>query len=45
MAHQDPGSYAVHFWGEINPHRDPNAEYNDLVQKGFPVSSKILLLI
>lgn len=36
VAHQHPESYAVHFWGEINPHRDPNVEYDDLVQKGFP---------
>ena len=37
VAHQDPGSYEVHFWGEINLRRNPDLEFNTLRQQGFPL--------
>ena len=37
VAHKDPGSYEVHFWGEINLNRSPDLEFNRLRQQGFPL--------
>ena len=37
VAHQDPCSYEVHYWGEINLHRNPDLEFNTLRQQGFPL--------
>ena len=38
VAHDDPGSYEVHFWGEIDLNRDPNTEFSALRQRGFPLT-------
>jgi hypothetical protein len=37
VAHADPETYAVHFWGDINLNRNPNVEFNVLRSRGFPV--------
>ena len=37
VAHQDPSSYGVHFWGEINLNRNPNIEFSMLRERGFPL--------
>ena len=37
VAHQDPSSYAIHFWGEINLSRNPNVEFAILREQGFPL--------
>ena len=37
VAHQDPSSYKVHFWGEINLNRSPDIEFNMLRERGFPL--------
>ena len=37
VAHQDPGSYEIHFWGEINLNRSPDVEFSTLRNRGFPV--------
>ena len=37
VAHQDPRSYEVHFWGEINLNRRPDVEFNTLRERGFPL--------
>ena len=36
-AHEHGSSYTVHFWGGINLHRDPATEYQDLVERGYPL--------
>ena len=37
VAHQDPRSYEVHFWGEINLNRSPDVEFSTLRDRGFPL--------
>lgn len=37
VAHQDPNSYEVHFWGEINLSRSPAVEFKTLRERGFPL--------
>ena len=37
VAHQDPSSYAIHFWGKINLSRNPNLEFTILREQGFPL--------
>lgn len=37
VAHQDPSSYEVHFWGEINLNRSPDVEFDLLRERGFPL--------
>ena len=37
VAHFDPSSYEVHFWGEINLNRRPNFEFSMLRKRGFPL--------
>ena len=37
VAHHDPSSYAVHFWGDIDLNRSPDAEFNMLRERGFPL--------
>ena len=37
VAHQDPSSYEVHFWGEINLNRSPDLEFSTLRERGFPL--------
>lgn len=42
VAHQDPRSYEVHFWGEINLNRKPDVEFTTLRDSGFPLRFKDL---
>ena len=35
VAHQDPRSYEIHFWGEINLNRRPDVEFSKLRERGF----------
>ena len=37
VAHTDPGTYVVHFWGHINLRRKPDAEYPALRHLGYPI--------
>ena len=37
IAHRQPKSYEVHFWGEINLNLDPKTEFNLLRERGFPL--------
>ena len=37
VACDDPSSYEVHFWGEIDLNRDPNSEFDMLTSRGFPL--------
>jgi len=37
VAHQEPSSYEVHFWGEINLNRSPDLEFSTLRERGFPL--------
>ena len=37
VAHQDPKTYVIHFWGEIDLNRIPQMEFNILRQRGFPL--------
>ena len=37
VAHTDPSTYVVHFWGDINLRRRPDAEYPDLRKRGYPI--------
>ena len=37
VAHEDPSSYEIHFWGEIDLNRDPNTDFSALRQRGFPL--------
>lgn len=37
VAHDDPSTYAIHFWGQINLNRHPNAEFELLTTRGFPM--------
>ena len=37
VAHTDPSSYVVHFWGHINLRRQPDVEYPALRQLGYPI--------
>lgn len=37
VAHQDPSSYEIHFWGEINLNRSPSIEFAILRDRGFPL--------
>lgn len=37
VAHRDPSSYEVHFWGEINLSRRPDVEFKTLRDRGFPL--------
>ena len=37
VAHQDPSSYEVHFWGEIDLNRSPDLEFSKLRERGFPL--------
>ena len=36
VAHTDPSTYVVHFWGHINLRRHPHAEYPALRKLGYP---------
>ena len=36
VAYQDPSSYEVHFWGEIDLNRSPDVEFSTLRERGFP---------
>ena len=36
VAYQDPSSYEVHFWGEIDFNRSPDVEFSTLRERGFP---------
>lgn len=38
VACDDPWSYEVHFWGEIDLNRDPNSEFDMLTNRGFPLT-------
>ena len=37
VAHLDPSTYEVHFWGEINLTLSPNVEFTLLRERGFPL--------
>lgn len=37
VAHTDPSTYIVHFWGDINLQQDPDTEYQTLRNRGFPL--------
>ena len=37
VAHQDPSSYEIHFWGGISLNRNPNVEFTMLRERGFPL--------
>ncbi len=37
VAHADPSTYVVHFWGHINLRKQPDAEYLALRKLGYPV--------
>ena len=37
VAHQDPSSYEIHFWGEISLNRSPSVEFTMLRERGFPL--------
>ena len=37
VAHQNPSSYEVHFWGQINLSRSVHSEFNLLRERGFPL--------
>ena len=37
VAHKEPKSYGVHFWGEIDLSRDPRTEFDLLRERGFPL--------
>lgn len=37
VAHTDPSTYVVHFWGHINLRRKPDVEYPALLQLGYPI--------
>ena len=37
VAHQNPSSYEVHFWGDINLNRSPDVEFSMLRGQGFPL--------
>lgn len=37
VAHSDPNTYVVHFWGHINLRRPPDAEYSALRKLGYPI--------
>lgn len=37
VAHEDPSTYTVHFWGHINLNRNPNEEFDFLRSRGFPL--------
>ena len=37
VAHRDPSSYEVHYWGEINLSRSPAVEFKTLRERGFPL--------
>ena len=37
VAHQDPSSYEIHFWGEISLNRSPSFEFTMLRERGFPL--------
>lgn len=37
VAHEDPSSYEVHFWGEINLNLGMDVEFKSLRDRGFPL--------
>ena len=37
VAHSDPDTYVLHFWGNINLRRDPDTEFRALRELGFPL--------
>lgn len=37
VAHSNPNTYFLHFWGNINLREDPNTEFQTLRRYGFPL--------
>lgn len=37
VAHTEPSTYLVHFWGHVNLRRHPDAEYPALRKLGYPI--------
>ena len=37
VAHQNPDTYAIHFWAKINLDQNPNEEFHTLVHQGYPL--------
>ena len=37
IAHEEPETYTVHFWGQISLDRNPNSDFRNLTECGYPL--------